>query len=76
MKVMSTRKFKANFSAISKKKEEVMVTQRGKPLGVFKPVTEEELKEKRISIALRLLSMGKGGKGRVSEQHDKVIYEE
>lgn len=75
MKVLSTRDFKASFSSITKGKEEVVVTQRGKPLGIFQPITGKRLKEKRISIALKLISLGKGGKGKISERHDKVIYE-
>lgn len=75
MKVLSTRHFKTSFSSIAKEKEEVVVTQRGKPVGIFQPITEERLKEKRISIALRLISLGKGGKGKISEEHDRVLYE-
>lgn len=75
MKVLDTRHFKASFSNITKEKEEVVITKRGKPVGIFQPITDRSLREKRISIAMKLISLGKGRKGRVSEEHDRVLYE-
>lgn len=75
MKVLSVRDFKAHFGKIAKEKEDVLITQRGKPLGLYQPIEKANLKKKKIEIGRRLIALGEGGKDRISEEHDEVIYE-
>ena len=74
MEVYSIREFKSSFKRIVLEKEKVLVTRRGKPIGIFSPVAEEDLKKARKMIAHTLVGLGKGEKGKVSEEHDEVIY--
>jgi len=82
MKAVSVREFKANFNSIVKGKKEVIVTRRGTPIGIFRPIKDKDevLMKERMEIGKKLIGLGEGigDKGigdRVSEEHDKVIYE-
>ncbi len=77
MKAVSVREFKANFNSIVKEKKEVVVTRRGIPIGIFRPIKgkDEIFIKERTKIGKKLIGLGKGTGGRVSQEHDKVIYE-
>jgi hypothetical protein len=75
MKVLSVRDFKTRFGKIARDKEDVLITQRGKPLGLYQPIEKADLKGKKIAIGQKLISLGDGGDNNVSERHDEVLYE-
>ena len=77
MKAVSVREFKASFHSIVKKKKEIVVTRRGKPIGIFRPLEDKDksLIKERTEIGKKLIGLGESKGGRISEEHDKVIYE-
>lgn len=75
MRTLSIRDFKSLISWVIKEKEEVIVTMRGKPVGVFRPIGEEELEQERLRIGMALVGLGESEGGRASEDHDEVVYE-
>lgn len=74
MKVLSVKEFKALFGKVSKEKEDILITSRGKPLGVYHPLTEKDLKKDRKEIAYKLVGIGKSPRNRTSEEHDEELY--
>jgi antitoxin (DNA-binding transcriptional repressor) of toxin-antitoxin stability system len=77
MKAVSVREFKASFNSIVKKKKEIIVTRRGKPIGIFRPIEDKDeiLIKERTEVGKKLIGLGDSVGGRVSEEHDDVIYE-
>lgn len=75
MKILSVREFKASFSRFLKDEEEILITSRGKLVGWFRPLKPQDIVQAKKKLALRLIGLGEGAKGRVSERHDEVIYE-
>lgn len=76
MKAVSVREFKAKFNSIISKKKEVIVTRRGKPIGIFHPIEykEEMIIKERTEIGRKLIGLGESKGGKASEEHDKLIY--
>jgi len=74
MKVLSVKEFKALFGKVSKEKEDVLVTSRGTPLGIYHPLTEKDLKKNQKVIARKLVGIGKTPRNRTSEKHDEKLY--
>lgn len=78
MKAVSVREFKAKFNSIIKNKKEIIVTRRGRPVGIFHPIDNENenlIKEKR-KIGQKLIGLGESDRNNISEDHDKLIYED
>lgn len=76
MRVASVREFKASFSRFVRDSEEILILSRGRPVGVFKPIRNKDLVvEIKKQLGLSLVALGEGPRGRISEQHDEVLYE-
>ncbi len=74
MKVLSVKEFKALFGKVSKEKEDILITSRGRPLGIYHPLNERDLRKDRKEIARKLIGIGKGPHNRTSEEHDEELY--
>lgn len=74
MRAMNIREFKSEFKKVINDKKSVIVMRRKKPVGVFQPLTKEALKEKKTSVAHRLINAGKSEKNNISERHDEELY--
>ncbi len=74
MEMVSVREFKASFSRFVQRGQEVLITSRGKPVGWFKPLKSRDVVQAKKALALRLVGLGEGSKGRTSERHDEVLY--
>ena len=71
---MGVREFKSRFSRLLDDDEEIYITSRGKPVAVFTPLLGKRREELRKSIASELIGLGKARPGKVSEDHDEVLY--
>lgn len=74
MRALSIREFKGLIGRVIKEREEVIVTLRGKPVGIFRPLTDEDLERERLRVGMALIALGKSSGGRASEDHDEVLY--
>ncbi|MCI2431815.1 type II toxin-antitoxin system Phd/YefM family antitoxin [Candidatus Acetothermia bacterium] len=75
MKVLGVREFKASLGDLIQNGEAILITSRGRPVGWFKPLKSEDLKQVQKEFGLRLVGLGDGTRGKVSEHHDQVLYE-
>mgnify|MGYP003877294765 CR=1 FL=1 len=74
MRTLSVREFKGLIGRLIKQGEEVVVTFRGKPVARFCPLSEDELEKERERLGMELVGIGQSEGGRVSEEHDAVLY--
>lgn len=75
MRTLSIRDFKGLISRVVREREEVIVTMRGKPVGIFRPLGEGDIEKERHRIGMALIGLGESDGGRASEEHDEVLYE-
>jgi antitoxin (DNA-binding transcriptional repressor) of toxin-antitoxin stability system len=71
---IGVRQFKKEFSRLLDNDEEIYITSRGEPVAVFTPLLGKRKDLVRIRIAKQLIGLGKSQRGRVSEDHDEVLY--
>lgn len=74
VRVLGVRQFKSRFSHLLNDDEEIYITSRGEPVAVFIPLLGKKREKIRKDIARQLIGLGKGKRGKVSEDHDEVLY--
>lgn len=74
VRVLGVRQFKSRFSHLLNDDEEIYITSRGEPVAVFIPLLGKKREKIRKDIARQLVGLGKGKRGKVSEDHDEVLY--
>lgn len=74
VRVLGVREFKSKFSRLLNDDEEIYITSRGEPVAVFIPLLGKRREQVRKNIARQLIGLGKGKRGKVSEDHDEVLY--
>ena len=74
VRVIGVREFKRRFSRLLDDDEEIYVTSRGEPVAVFIPLLGKRREQVRKEIARQLIGLGKGKRGKLSEDHDEVLH--